>query len=105
MQYLNFVHHFIINMQTTGSIDDNHIKKLFLGRFNRIFNNINWLLRQITVKKIQIKFICQHLQLHNSGRAINVGTDHADFFLLIFFQPAAQFRHRGGFTGALQTGH
>ena len=105
MKRFDFVHHLFIDCQTTGGIDHQDIVKMFFGVIGGGSCNLNRVLVGIGREKIHTDLFGQQAQLFDRGRAVNVGRDHQNLFLLIVFQQAGEFADGRRLARALQTRH
>ena len=102
LDILQFFHQFLVNVQTTGGIDDDRIAGQVRRFFQRLPGNLN---RRHLVPQREHRhanLLAQYLQLGNRSRTVYVG-GHQQRALLLLFQVEGQLTHRRGFTGTLQT--
>ena len=105
MDLFDLVHHRFVNVQTTGSIHQQHVVEFQFGFFQRRVNDIYRLLTNIRREEINAHLLCQRLKLFDCRRAIDVGRNHQYFLLVLLAQELTEFTNAGCFTGTLQARH
>ncbi len=105
MHLFDLGHHLVIDVQTTGGIDNQHIHEAVLRLTHRCFNNGYRLLLNRRREELDLHICRQGFELLDRRRTVNIGTDHHDLFLFALAQGLGQLAHTGGFTGTLQTRH
>ena len=104
LEFSDLAHHFRIDMQPAGGIEEQHVVGL-QGRFRqRALGDGDRRLTRIRGREAGAHLRCQGLQLQYRRRPINVGADHQHFFVLLLDQPTRQFARAGGLACALQAG-
>ena len=68
------VHHFLINGQTTGGIDDDDVFALSLGVLDSILRNLHRILVAFLAIDFNLNLLTQHLQLLDSCGTIHVAS-------------------------------
>ncbi len=103
LELLHLGHHFLIDMQAAGRVQQQHVVGLqrrlgqgALGDRDRCFARQRGREAGADLRR-------QGLQLQNGRGTVNVGADHQHFLVLFFDQPAREFSGAGGFAGALQS--
>ena len=79
----DFVHHLLINGQTTGGINDDHILALTLGVVDGVLRNLDRVLVAFFAIDFNLNLLAQDLQLLDSGRTIHVAS-HQQHLLAAF---------------------
>ena len=99
----DFVHHLLVNGQTTGGIDDDHVLVLGLGVLNGVLGNLNGVLVAFLAIHLHFHLLTQHLQLVDSGGTVHVAGHQQHLLALLAFQIISQFGRESGLTGTLKT--
>ena len=99
----NLVHHLLVNSETSGGIDDNHIVALGLGLTYGIVGNLhNILVVRLCINGNTYGF-SYNLQLFDSGRTIHVASHEQRLFVVLVFQHVGKFATEGCLTRTLQS--
>ena len=101
VQVADFVHQRVVNVQATGGIDDEDVHLLPLGGIQRTRGDVSRFFAGFRGDEDGADLFGQGFQLLYRRRAVHVGGNEADFFLVVnkFFR---EFGAGGGFAGALQ---
>ena len=105
MQLRDLGHHVFVDGQAARSIDNQHVAELDPRMGQRRLHNVDRLLLDITGKEVHAHFSGQGLQLFDSGRAVDIGTDDRHLFLVALLQQFGQLGDGGCFTRTLQPRH
>ncbi len=105
VQCRDFIHHLLINGQTSGGIDQQHVDKFFLRLPQRCIDDGKRGLAGVGPEKLDIYFTRQRLKLLNRSRPVDICADQHDPFLRFGLEQPGEFGCRSGLTGALQTRH
>ncbi|MNJ09541.1 hypothetical protein D3C77_36850 [compost metagenome] len=105
VQVLDLGHHFGVDVQTTGGVDDDHVDELELGFADCRFSNGHRLLADIGREEGHADVARQGFQLLDRRRTVDVGRHHHHGLLLALFKKARQLAGGGGLARTLQTGH
>ena len=100
----HFRHHFLVDGEPAGRVDDQHIVKALLGVRKRTLRDCNGFLVRAARDKPGTGFCGQSLQLVDGSRTVDIGAHHCHAFALPLLQVARKLGHRGGLARALQTG-
>ena len=102
---LDFIHHLLIDGQTTGGIDNHQVISFCLGFLDGMQSNLNRILTiQLTINRY-LHLLTQHLQLFDSGRTVYVTSYQQRLAVLLGLEHTGQLTGERSLTGTLQTGH
>ena len=101
MQAANLAHHFIIDVQATGGINNHHVQMLFACMADGITGDFDRILVGAAGKELCLDLARQRFQLLNSRRPVNITTGHQHSFLVALFQHTCQLGSTGGLARAL----
>ena len=101
MDALDLRHHFLVDMQPAGGIDNQHIGKSGPGMFQRGFSNVDRLLLRVRREIFKLVLIRQYPQLFQGRRTIDIATCHDYGFSVLVPAPFAQLCDGSGLAGAL----
>ena len=101
----DLVHHILIDSQTAGSIDDDHIIAFAFCLIDSMLCNLHGILAAFLGVDRHLHLLAQRLQLADSGRTIHVARDEHHALPLLGFQVVGQLGAEGGLTRTLQTGN
>ncbi len=99
----DFVHHLLINGQTTSGIDDDDILALTLSVLDGVLRNLYWILVAFLAIDFNLNLLTQHLQLLDSSRTIHVASHQQHLLAAFALQIRSQLGRERGLTRALQT--
>ena len=105
MQALDFGHHFFVDRQTAGSVDEQHIVVMPLCPVKRRQGNRLRLLAGGRREEINAGLPGHRLQLLNSRRTVNVAGNDQNLLFVIFLEELAELADRGRLARPLQAGH
>ena len=99
------VHHLLIDSQTTGGIDDDHViphPTRLCDSSLRFLHGVRFIQTQIDVC---FDLLAQHAQLLNGRRTIHIASYEHDALVLLRLQIVRQLGGKSGLTATLKTGH
>ncbi len=105
LQVGNLVHHLLIDGQTAGGIDDDHVIVFLLGLADGVLGNLHHVLVAVLGIDIDAHRLGHDLQLLNGGRTIDVAGHQQRLLVLTLLQHLGQLAGKGGLTGTLQARH
>ena len=101
----DFVHHLLINRQTTGCIDDHQVITLSLCFVDSVQCNLNRILAVDFTIYRNTNLFTKHLQLLDRCRTINVASNQQRLAVLLGLEHAGQLTREGSLTRTLETRH
>ena len=72
LQLSNFVHHLLVDRNTTCGIHHHHVVVVFLGICNRIFSNRNGIIAPVFAVNFNTHLFAQHFQLLTGSRTVYI---------------------------------
>ncbi len=105
MQRLDLAHHFFIDVQATGGIDDDHVDEFQFCFFNSRLGDVHRLLAQVGREERHADVVGQGFQLLDRRRTVDVRRHHHHRLFLALFKEARQLAGCRGLARALQTSH
>ena len=95
VQCRDFIHHLLINGQTSGGIDQQHVDKFFLRLPQRCIDDGKRGLAGVGPEKLDVYFTRQRLKLLNRSRPVDICADQHD---PSGFRPSLKFSSTGAFV-------
>ena len=105
VQRTDLGHHLLIDCQTAGGIHQQHVGKLRVGLAHSPARNVERQLGGGRFDEVGTDFTGERAQLFDSGRPIDVGTDHRHLLAMALFQKPRKLADRGRLARPLKTGH
>ena len=105
MQPPDLMHHFFIDVQASGCVNNYHVDMLLPRMCDGVIGDVNRILFGCAGKKRGLDLPCQGFQLIDSCRPVDITTGQQYRFLVTLGQQARKLGAAGGLARALQSGH
>ena len=103
LQLSNFVHHLLVDRDTTCGINHNHIVVVFLGKRDGIFSNCHGIIASVFAVHFNAHLFAQHFQLLTGSRTIDI-TRNKQWISAQPLEVFTQFPCESGFSRTLKSG-
>ena len=104
LEFAHFRHHFRIDMQSSGGVEQQHVVGLQRRLSQRALGDRHRCFARVGRREAGADLRGQGLELQNGRRTVHVGADHQHFFVLFFLQPPGEFARARSLARALQPG-
>ena len=105
LQPTDLVHHLLVDGQTTGGIDDDHVVRLLLGLADSVLGNLHHVLVAFLDVDVAAYRLTNHLQLLDGSRTVDVAGHQQRILVLARLQHVGQLAAERRLTRTLQTRH